>query len=144
MFPFHLGHTYCIYTICCNWKDSFYVFCCFWYMNLPSFHSSRPKIEKTHTAVHSTSAFSFMSAQARAAEDKFIFSQTFYLITVPSHLLVLPLPVCYRGNPSFVSQGSSANWENLNLSSELKQLEHIWLRRVTTKCISQHSRLVIT
>ena len=74
----------------------------------------------------------------------FIFSQTFYLITVPGHLLVLPLPVCFRGNPSFVSQGSSANWENLNLSSELKQLEHIWLRRVAAKCISQHSRLVIT
>lgn len=70
-------------------------------------------------------AFSFISALAQAEDDKFIFSQTFYLITVPSHLLVLPLPVCFRGNPSFVSQGSSANWENLNLSSELKQLEHI-------------------
>ncbi len=70
--------------------------------------------------------FAFISALAQA-DGKFIFGSTFYLITVPSRLLVLPLPVCFRGNPSFVSQGSSANWENLKLSSQVKQLEHIWL-----------------
>lgn len=73
----------------------------------------------------STGTFSLFTALWQAADDKFIFSQTFYLITVPSRLLVLPLPVCFRGNPSFVSQGSSANWENLKMSTEPKQLEHI-------------------
>lgn len=71
------------------------------------------------------SCFFFYSVLVWTTDDKFIFSGTFYLITVPGHLLVLPLPVCFRGNPSFVSQGSSTNWENLNLSSELKQLERI-------------------
>lgn len=72
-----------------------------------------------------SAAFFFNSVLVWTTDDKFIFSETFYLITVPGHLLVLPLPVCFRGNPSFVSQGSSTNWENLNLSSELKQLERI-------------------
>lgn len=61
--------------------------------------------------------FLLFPALSQAADNMFIFSQTFYLITVPRRLLVLPLPVCFRGNPSFVSQGSTANWENLKLST---------------------------
>lgn len=112
------------------------IFFFLFHMNWLSVTACRKRIQMA-----SAVRFSIMSA---LAEDTFIFSQTFYLITVPSGLLVLPLPVCFRGNPSFVSQGSSANSENLKLSSELKQLERIWLRRVTARCISQHSRLVIT
>lgn len=110
--------------MCCNSEYAFYFFYSFLRdMNLSVFvHApGHSPVENIVSAV----AFSLISALAQAADDKFIFSQTFYLITVPSHLLVLPLPVCFRGNPSFVSQGSSANWENLNLSSELKQLERI-------------------
>lgn len=116
------------------WLKGFFFF--LFHMNWLSVTACRKRIQMA-----SAVRFSIMSA---LAEDTFIFSQTFYLITVPSGLLVLPLPVCFRGNPSFVSQGSSANSENLKLSSELKQLERIWLRRVTARCISQHSRLVIT
>lgn len=128
LFPFDPGHKI--------WLFYFFYFIFLWTDS--SLNISQPP------QTVSTGALSLFSALWQAADDKFIFSQTFYLITVPSRLLVLPLPVCFRGNPSFVSQGSSANWENLKMSTELKQLEHIWSWRVTVKCISQHSRLVIT
>lgn len=90
------------------------------------------------------SMLSLYCPHCQAADDEFLSSKTFSWIALPSCLLVLPLPVCLRGNPFFVSQGSSANWENLKLSTKPKQLEHIWSWRVADKCISQHSGLVIT